>query len=35
MSVELASTAQRGLCVERGLTGLCRWYIGRSQAQRG
>jgi acyl-[acyl-carrier-protein] desaturase len=35
MSVELASTAQRSLCVERGLTGLYRWYIGRSQAQRG
>jgi acyl-[acyl-carrier-protein] desaturase len=34
MSVELASTAQRSISVERGLTGLYRWYIGRSQAQR-
>jgi acyl-[acyl-carrier-protein] desaturase len=34
ISVELASRAQRSICVERGLTGLYRWYIGRSQGQR-
>jgi hypothetical protein len=32
--MELASQAQRSICVERGLSGLYRWYIGRSQAQR-
>jgi acyl-[acyl-carrier-protein] desaturase len=33
-SVELASAAERARYVERGLTGLYRWYVGRSQAQR-
>jgi acyl-[acyl-carrier-protein] desaturase len=33
-SVELTHHAQRSICIERGLTGLYRWYIGRSQTHR-
>src|SRR5882757_8647124 len=33
-SVSLLSRAERSRCIERGVAGLYRWYVGRSQTMR-